>query len=202
MQIQGKAKVLYLVMSSMFIGFESKGGRLSGWKSYLMYAWAVSSKFLARSFDVYVNRDFETKRKERSDAGVNIFCDEKKRVQTFTALNTYKKSEQKRYRMDPDKMDQLALAREFKVLSQEEKDNFQLLADMDLDRARGLEEELKELMQKTKGKVSYRCISRQLGEIVSVDTICSHIMKQGDSRYRKDRLLPHLDSAARKRRVI
>ena len=201
MQIQGKAKVLYLVMAAMFIGFESKGGLLSGWKSYLMHAWAVSSKFLTRSFDIYVNRNFDTKRKERSDAGVNIFCDDSKRRQTFTALNSFKKVEQKKFRVDPDKMDQVELTRAFKALPPEEKDRHELLAGMDLERARGLEDELKELMQKTKGKISYLTISRQLGEIVCADVIRRHIMRQPSFRLRKDRLLPHLDAAARGRRV-
>ena len=54
-QIQGNSKVLYLVMTSLFVGHESKGGELSGWKAYLMRAWAVSSKFLGRSFDVFID---------------------------------------------------------------------------------------------------------------------------------------------------
>ena len=60
-------------------------------------------------------------------------------------------------------MNQLELTRRFKALSQITKDNLQLMADTDLERARGLEEKLKELMLKTKGKVSYLCLSRQLG---------------------------------------
>ena len=99
-------------------------------------------------------------------------------------------------------MNQLEVTRSFKALPQTTKDNLQLLADMDLERARGLEDELKELLVKTKGKVSYLCLSRQLGEIVGADTIRTHIMRQEAFRYRKDRLLPHLDAAARKRRVI
>ena len=80
-------------MTSLFLGHESKGGELSGWKTYLMRAWAVSTKFLGRSFDVFIDRDCEVKRKERSDVGFDIFCHESKRKQTFTALNTFKKLE-------------------------------------------------------------------------------------------------------------
>ena len=200
-QIQGEGKILYLIMVSLFSGFQSNGGELSGWKSFMMNAWGVSSKYLVCSFETFVDKDFGVKRKERSDKGVNIFSNEKKRKQTFTALNSFKKLEQNRFRMDPDKMDQVYLRNQYKDLPQDEKDRYELLAGMDLERARGLEDELKELMIKTKGKVSYLCISRQFGEIVCADTIRHHIMRQKEFRYRKDRLLPHLDAAARGRRV-
>ena len=45
-------------------------------------------------------------------------------------------------------MDQQQLTRDFNALPQSEKDNFQLMADMNLEQARGLEDELKELMNK------------------------------------------------------
>ena len=134
---------------------------------------------------------------------MNIFCDESKRRQTFTALNAFKKQEQLKFRLDPDKMNQTELTSSFKVLSQGEKDAFQLLADMNLEQARGLEDELKEIMVKTKGKgVSYLTLSRQLREIVCADIIRLHIMRQPGFKYRKNRLLPYLDTSATQRRVV
>ena len=66
-------------------------------------------------------------------------------------------------------MNQLELTRLFKALPQITKDNLQLLADMDLEQVRGLEDKLKEVMLKTKGNVSHLCRSRQLGKIVCAD---------------------------------
>ena len=63
-------------------------------------------------------------------------------------------------------MDQVYLSKQFKVLLQDEKDRYELIAGMNLEQARGLEDEFKELMMKKKGKVSYICLSCQLGEIV------------------------------------
>ena len=71
-QLQGNTRLLYLVMISLFSGFPANGGELSGWKSLLMHAWEVSSKFLVRSFNTFIDQDCEVKRKERNDAGVNI----------------------------------------------------------------------------------------------------------------------------------
>ena len=75
-------------------------------------------------------------------------------------------------------MDQKELTRRFKALPQEEKDWRELLAVMNLERARGLEEKLKGLMIKTKGQISYLTISRQLGKIVCTYTIRYRIMRQ------------------------
>ena len=99
-------------------------------------------------------------------------------------------------------MNQLELTRLFKALPQITRDNLQLLVDIDLEQARGLEDKLKELILRMKGKVSYLYLSCQLGEIVCADTICTHIMIQEVFRYWKDCLLPHLDATARKWRVI
>ena len=63
-------------------------------------------------------------------------------------------------------MDQVYLSKQFKVLPQEEKDRYELLAGMNLERVRELEDELKELMMKKKGKAYYICLGCQLGEIV------------------------------------
>lgn len=37
-QIQGEGKILYVIMVSLFSGFQSNGGELSGWKSFMMNA--------------------------------------------------------------------------------------------------------------------------------------------------------------------
>ena len=94
MQIQEKAKVLYPLMASMFIGCKPKGSELSGWKSYLIHEWMVSSKILG-SFDNFIDYYYEIKRKERSYAGVNIFYDEKREDKNSLRLTLTKRENRK-----------------------------------------------------------------------------------------------------------
>ena len=76
------------------------------------------------------------------------------------------------------------------------------MAQRDLERAEFLWDELKDLLFKTKGKISYRCMSAQLGNIVSHNTVRLWIKRQGGFRIRKDRILPSLDPAAKARWVV
>ena len=43
-QMEGETKILYLLVVSLFTGFASNGGELSGWKGLMQNVWGVSSK--------------------------------------------------------------------------------------------------------------------------------------------------------------
>ena len=123
------------------------------------------------------------------------------RRRTYTALNTFKKFESRKFRTFHDKLDERLLREEFNALSEDEKMNYQILADADLERARHLKEELIDVLQKTNGMVSYETLAAQLGDIVSKDCIRRYCKSQEGFKMRKDRLLPHLCAQAKKKRV-
>ena len=77
-------------MASLLLGISANSGRFLGWKMKLNNAWGVSTNFMGRMYDTFIDGDFEVEIKTRSGKGVSIFTDEVKRRHTFTALNQYK----------------------------------------------------------------------------------------------------------------
>ena len=82
-----------------------------------------------------------------------------------------------------------------------EKYVFEILAKRDLVRSRTLFDELKGLLLRTKGKITYLALANGLNNIVSESTVRRFLISQDGFMVRKDRLLPSLDSAAKLRRV-
>ena len=200
-QLSPQAKHLFLYMSTLMAGFDSNGGVIGGWKGSINHAWDVCKLSQARYFNQMIDNRGSMERKERSDKGNNIFEDDEVRKRTFTALNTFKKFESRKFRTFHDKLDEKLLHEEFDALSENEKMNYQILADADLERARHLKEELIDVLQKTNGMVSYETLAAQLGDIVSKDCIRRYCKSQEGFKMRKDRLLPHLCAQAKKKRV-
>ena len=125
----------------------------------------------------------------------------KKRKQTFTGLNIFKKQKYNEFREDPGHLDEIALKDQYKNLPLAEKEVFEILAERDLMRAETLWDELKGHLLKSKGKVSYKKLENCMGGIVSVWTIRSYLRQQEGFTMRKDRILPSLDRQAKGRRV-
>ena len=94
------------------------------------------------------------------------------------------------------------LKTEFESLPNSEKEAFAIIAQRDFQRSRFLWTELKELLLKCKGKISYATMANQLGDIVSPNTIAKWLKQQKGFSTRKDRVLPSLDKAAMLRRVV
>ena len=67
------------------------------------------------------------------------------------------------------------------------------MAERDLDRSRNLLEEVKTVLLRTKGKISYRQLADYLNNIVCVNTIRQYLNQQHTFMTRKDRVLPALD---------
>ena len=200
-QLTPHAKTFALSLMMMMMGFKGNGGVMGGWRVGLQYAFDVQLHFFRRNFASFVRQNCLTERKERSDKNQTVFEDEAERIQTFTALNTFKKFESREFRHSNHRLCENYLRQKFESLSADEKEMYQVLANRDMERSRFLKEELIEILKKTCGKISYLAIASELGDIVSVNTIRKYIKSQQGFRTRKDRLLPHLDRQAKRRRV-
>ena len=141
-------------------------------------------------------------RKPRSDKGRSIFNSHSKRKATFTAFETLKKRKTREFRETYLRIPNDTLRNEFDSLPDVEKKAYEILADRDMNCAMFLWDELKQLLLHTKGKISYRTMSTQLGSIVSPNTISKWLKQQEGFRIRKDRILPSLDFQAKTRQII
>ena len=94
------------------------------------------------------------------------------------------------------------LKQEYNSLPETEKNAYHILAERDKRRAAFIWGELKALLLKSKGKISYVTMATQLGNIVSPNTISSWLKSQEGFSVRKDRILPSLDAQAKARRVV
>ena len=128
-QLTAHAKTFGLSLMMMMMGFKGNGGVMGGWKAGLMYAFDVDRTYFSRNFDLFVDRDCSTERKERSDKNQTVFEDEAARIQTFTALNTFKKFESREFRHSNHRLCEKNLRQKFESLSDNEKEMYQVLAD-------------------------------------------------------------------------
>ena len=127
----------------------------------------------------FVKLNFTFERKSRSDKDASVFDSEEVRKRTFTPFNTFKKKKySEEWRETTEKIPHDLLLDEFNNLSQQEKDAYKILADRDMRRSRHLWDEVKEVLLKTKGKISFSEIANQLGNIVCLNTIRKYLMKR------------------------
>ena len=70
----------------------------------------------SRVINIFVRKKFTMERKIRSNAGSSIFNDEKKRNQTFTAFNAFKKQKHKEFRENPGHIPANELKNKYKLL--------------------------------------------------------------------------------------
>ena len=152
-------------------------------------------------FNRCIDRGFGCRRKDRSDKGESIFVSESRRNQTCTTLDEYKKQRGQKFRDSPDKMCGKMLREDFDRLDSHDKRYYELTALNKLERSRHLKDELTNMLKKTKGKIAYEEIARQLGDIVSNEAIRKYLQSLKGSSIRKDRILPHLSITAKFRRT-
>ena len=199
-QLNDQENSLLLVMTTMFTLHSPSSGIATGWVNLLADAWGVSAKKINRQINAFVDSDFTCERKERSDKGTSIFNCEKKRKSTFTGIKQFKKAKHAEFRESTERLDHLDLKQEYNALINAEKAVYENEAILNLERSRYLWDELKDFLLKTKGKISFTTMSNHL-QIVSVKAIREYLIQQEGWDMRKDRILPHLDSAAKARRV-
>ena len=150
--------------------------------------------------DKFILSDFTMERKDRNDKGKNIFNCQKVRERTFTPFNSFKKKKYRDcWRETTEKIPNNILVDEFQSLSDDEKEAYRLMAERDLERSTCLWDEIKDVLKKTKGRITYKQIADHLGNIVSTNTIRKFLMSKDGFHMRKDRILPHLDNQAKAR---
>ena len=93
------------------------------------------------------------------------------------------------------------LREEFNQLDSHDKRYYELTALNKLERSRHLKDALTDLLKKTKGKIAYEEMTRQLGDIVSDEAIRKYLQSLKGFSIRKDRILPHLSTTANFRRA-
>ena len=191
---------LLCLIASLFSGYTSNNGILKGHSSSIAHAFGIS-KFKLKNIVNHFS-DYDLTRKPRKDRGKTIFNCPLKRSLRFTAYNNFKKLKLAEFRETTEKIPEVILKAEYESLPDNDKYAHSIMAQCDLERAEFLWDELKDLLFKTKGKISYRCMSAQLGNIVSHNTVRLWIKRQGGFRIRKDRILPSLDPAAKARRIV
>ena len=108
---------------------------------------------------------------------------------------------QAEFREDTARIDHAQLRQEYNALTDREKAVLQNTASINVQRSSHLWEELTKFLLDTKGKVSFSAMANHLG-IVSESPIRKYLIQQEGWDMRKDRILPHLDTAAKDRRVM
>ena len=197
-----KESHLLAIVGLLFSGYSPRNGSLKGFNSSLCHAFGVTKPTLRNVVQKFIHTDYSMCRSSRKDKGNTIFNCEKKRMAQFTAYNSFKKQKLSEFRETTEKIPEAVIKSEVDTLPVEALHAHEILAQRDLDRAEFLWEELKDLLLKTKGKISYKCMSDQLNNIVSPNTIRDWLNQQEGFRLRKDRILPALDTAAKLRRLI
>ena len=184
-------------ISCLFSGYRNKGNTVVPKHSpFTQHAFGISKNTHQNIMIKFTSTEGTLKRKTRSDQGKTIFNSDKKRKAAFTPFNVFRKRRNRMFRETTARLPTSMLKTEFESLPNSEKEAFAIIAQRDFQRSRFLWTELKELLLKCKGKISYATMANQLGDIVSPNTIAKWLKQQKGFSTRKDRVLPSLDKAA------
>ena len=154
----------------MMSGYSSHAGPTKGHSKLICHAFAVHPNSRLKLLTRYIGNDFVNNRIERKDKGVSVFTSEKKRQQTYTAYNTFKKQRSSKFRETNERIPNAILRNEWDNLTDAQRKVYEDLAAQDCIRAQSLWDELKDFLVKTKGKVPYSTMATYLGNIVSKTT--------------------------------
>ena len=194
--------MILTTISCLFSGYSKNKGITKDHHKMTQHAFGVKNSTHAKIVKRFVSTEGTMARKTRSDKGLTVFNSDTKRRAVFTAFNTFKKRKTRSFRETTSRLSNDELKREYENLPRTEKDAYECLAARDRRRAAFIWGELKQLLIKTKGKVSYRTMANQLGDIMSPNTISAWLQNQEGFSVRRDRILPSLDLQAKARRVI
>ena len=145
---------LLVVISSLFSGNTPRNGPFRRYLSSICHAFGVHRRTVTKSMMKFIHSDYTMMRKERVDKGKSVFNCEKKRKHTFTSFNVFKKRRMAMFRETTEKIPEATLKEEFNCLPEEELRVCDIIAKCDYDRSEHLWDELKDLLLKTKGKIS------------------------------------------------
>ena len=125
---------------------QSLAGPHKGWQGMLLHAFGVKKDVLASKFESYVESNYESKRKVRSDKDKTVFNCEKKREITFNEFNTFKKLKNSEFRHTCFKLSNEEMQEEFNNLNEEQRHNLKMMSDRDKQESRSLWDRLANFM--------------------------------------------------------
>ena len=166
------------IVGSLFSGYTSRNGQLVGHSNCVCYAFGVTMPTLQNVVEKFIHTDYSMSCAQRKDFRKTIHNCPKKRKAQFTAYNNFKKQKLSEFRETTEKIPEETIKSKYAILPVEAIHAHEILAQRDLDRAKFLWDKLKELLLKTKGKISYKCMSKHLNNIVSTNTIRDWLSKQ------------------------
>lgn len=201
--LNSKERQLLTIVKALFSGYapQGQGNPLSGYQKLICKAFGICNNTVNQMLTYYTERSYSMERKTHSSYRKSVFNDESIRKKTYTGYNMFKRRKTTEFRDSTERLSEAEYQSAYEDLPEDQKISFDVLAEQYLDRSRFLWEELKDILLKTKGKVSFRELEHQLGGIVNHQTIADFLKTQEGFRLRKDRILPHLDAAAKLRRV-
>jgi hypothetical protein len=120
-------------VTALFSGFNCNGGVHHGWNSMLCNAWDINRKTTIQKFNTFVEHGFSVKQKDRSDKGTSVFTCDKKRVNTFTAFNAYKKQRMQGFRENYQQIPEEILKNDYQNLPDDQKQVLAIMAKQNLE---------------------------------------------------------------------
>ena len=201
--LNSKERQVLTIIKALFSGYspQGQGNPLIGYQSLICQAFGIHNNTANNILTYFTDKSYSMERKTHSSKNKSVFNDETIRKKTYTAYNLYKRRKTAEFRDSVQRLPESEYQSGFASLPDDQKESYEVLAQEYLERSRFLWEDLKALLLKTKGKVSYCELEQQLGGIVNYCSIANFLKTQDGYRIRKDRILPHLDSSAKKRRV-
>lgn len=196
-----KERMLLCLVASLFSGYSPCNGPLVGYADLIRNAFGVSSFTHNNILTFFTDTSFTMERKKRKDHLRSVFNCEETRKKVFTGYNVYKRNKTQEFRESTERINEEEYKKGYDDLPDDQKRSYEVLAEQHLDRSRHIWEDLKDILIKAKGRISYREMEAQLGHIVSWVTIMNFLKNQEGFTMRKDRIFPSLDIAAKERRV-
>ena len=194
-------KVMLVTISALLVGLSTK---LRGKKCIQLIAnvFGVRVKTIRDIIFSFVERNGDTSRQERSDKGTNFFNAGKKVKSTFTALNGIMRKMRREIRESPNPLTNDELKIEYANLTINQKESYHTQADTFISGGPFLHQDLIKILKAVKGSASWDRLEDLLGKIVTRKTIRNYCMSLPTFKYKVNRIFPHLDEAAKKRRMI
>ena len=176
--------------------------------SLLAHAWGLDKTSVNRVVKGILKRKEISKRTFRKDKGKTVFNCDKKRKQFFTPYSVFRKKKQmnKQHSCDENAPSAEEIRDEWNDMSDNERLPFVQEANDHLRRAIHLQENIGDVLKRTRGSITWRQLETQLqgintnAPIISYQTIRRHIMSLEGSCYRKNRFQPSLSRAQKQKR--
>lgn len=214
-KLSDKENMILLTLSQTLHGVKTSTGRYRQPLSDLAHAFGRTPERISRIRNNVLDRDFDMKRKARSDAGKTVFNSETTRRRTFTPYNYFKKARTVEARAPSERPDDRSLKVEWERMSDAEREPFVVGSKSELERAVHLQEEIDQILQSCSRRVTWRELASKLNggggggdgggiassvPIVSHETLRAHMMSLPGLSCTINRTFPEIDAACMQRR--